>query len=126
MSVIASILAVVALAMWSGLFAFAYGMSAFDRQFSPMWFLAGSLPILVGSLWLASRGGKKSATLAAIVVGLAVQAIPSLYLWKEGVRAGGHGVQVKRREWATALVCSVAATIAMAAVGIAKTKGEKA
>ena len=122
MSVIASILAIVALTVWSGLFAFVYGMSAFDRQFSPMWFLAGSLPILAGALWLASRGGKRSAAVAAIVVGLAAQVTPGLYLGKEGIQVSGHGAQVKKREWSVTLVCSMAATVAMAAVGIGKTK----
>lgn len=89
-----------------------------------MWFLAGSLPILAGALWLASYGGRRSAVIVAIVVGLAVQVTPMMYLWKEGMRVDGYGAQLKKRDWSVMVACSVVGTAAMAAFGISRTKND--
>lgn len=125
MSVIACLLALVALTIWSGVFALVYGMSAFDRQFSPTWFLAGSLPILAASLWLASRGGKRSAKAAAIVISIAIHVTPGIYLWKEGLQGTGVGSASKRKEWSITLVCSAVAAVALSAIRIVKTKEQQ-
>ncbi len=125
MSVIACLLALLGLAIWSGLFAVLYGMSAFDRQLSPMWFLVGSLPIFTGALWLASRGGKRSAKIAALVIGIASHVTPGVYLWKEGLQGTGVGATSKRKNWAVTLVCSAIGTVTLSVMQIARIKSDQ-